>query len=189
MLINQRMESRSSVGYVSLVFANRRVEVESGSNSAADGVTFELGKRWHSYQQCSSTAHHNHVVVQLVYHFSILYRGMRKFVLFSVLSLPLRLELSNDPSIHRRQPVSFSSPTEARGRRRRRPPWWMTCSHLHSTQVVSRLSSLILAMLLISRSHPLFRSFGVGQRAVMKSLIQALSPISSYALEHENQKT
>jgi hypothetical protein len=51
------------------------------------------------------------------------------------------------------------------------------------------LFSLILAMLLISRSHPLFRSFGVGQRAVMKSPIQACSPISSCAKEHGNQMT
>jgi hypothetical protein len=51
------------------------------------------------------------------------------------------------------------------------------------------LSSPILAMLLISRSHPLFRSFGVGQRAVMKSLIQARSPISSCAKEHESRTT
>ena len=51
------------------------------------------------------------------------------------------------------------------------------------------LSSPSLAMLLISRSHPLFRSFKVGQRAVMKSQIQARSPISSCAKEHENQTT
>jgi hypothetical protein len=51
------------------------------------------------------------------------------------------------------------------------------------------LSSPILAMLLISRSHPLFRSFEVGQRAVMKSQIQTRSLISSCAKEHENQTT
>jgi len=69
------------------------------------------------------------------------------------------------------------------------PPWWMTCSHLHSTQVVFSLSSLILAMLLISLSHPLFRSLGVEQRAVKESPISAHSPINSYALEHGNQMT
>jgi hypothetical protein len=51
------------------------------------------------------------------------------------------------------------------------------------------LSSPILAMLLISRSHPLFRSFGVGQRAVINGPIQARGLISSCAKEHENQMT
>jgi hypothetical protein len=164
-----------------VVLTKVRSEVASGSNHAA-ALKSVSGL-------VSNSIVTNRTANQHINHTAIVRASSAKpgvnFVLFSVLSLPLRLELCDDPSTGASQ-CQFLHHSEVRGRR---PPWWTTCSHLHSTQVVSCLPSPILAMLLISRSHPLFRSSGVGQRAVINSPIKAISPISSCAQEHGNRMT